>query len=320
MEKNELVSICVLCYNHEKFIGKVLDGVLKQEISFNLKIYVNDDCSTDNSVNIINEFKSNANYPVELFRNEKNKGQKAGVYNLLNKACGKYIVLMDGDDYWTYNKKLQTQIDFLESNSDYIASCHDARIEKYELEESKIASLQSKGFYKTISQFTKYSSNQIQAYELLRGESYIQNSTLIWRNFDLTSTLEQIKNVRFNLDWYFGVLLASKGKINYINEVWSVYSDHSGGRTKNNYFYSYLPDKVRLLKTLFKIDFYNKLYFRYILYELIANEYYGMIVMKSENKKTKLFLVKTALNYVRYNLLKTSAFLYYVLRYRNNFH
>lgn len=320
MEKNELVSICILCYNHEKFIAKVLDGILEQEISFDIKIYINDDCSIDNSLKIIEEYQKKEISKIELFRNDKNKGQKEGVINLLNQARGKYIVLMDGDDYWIYNKKLQTQIDFLEKNLDYIAYCHDAHIEKHGLDENPISSLQSKGFYKSISQFTKYSSNQIQPYELLKGDSYIQNSTLVWRKIDLTPILKLIKDVRYNLDWYLGVLLASKGKIHYENELWSVYSDHSGGRTKNNYFHSYLPDKVKLLKTLFKIDFYNKLYFRYILYELISKEYYGMIVMTSGSKKSKIYLFKTGLKYAYFSFLKTSSFLRYLLRYRNEFY
>lgn len=320
MGKSELVSICILCYNHEKFIAKVLDGILEQEASFDFKIYIHDDCSKDNSLKIIDEYQNREGAKIELFRNNENKGQKECVFNLLHQAKGKYIVLMDGDDYWIYKHKLQYQIDFLEKNLDYVASCHDARIENHELEETRISSIQSKSFYKTISQFTKYSSSQIQAYELLRGESYIQNSTLVWRRFDLSSNMERIKDVQFNLDWYLGVILASKGKINYINEIWSVYSDHSGGRTKNNYFHSYLPDKVKLIKTLFKIDFYNQLYFRYILYDLIAKEYYGLIVMTSGYKKTKRFLFITSLKYARYNLLKICAFLYYVLRFRNNFH
>ena len=53
-----VVSICCICYNHENYIGQALDGMLMQETNFCFEILINDDCSTDNTANIIREYHS----------------------------------------------------------------------------------------------------------------------------------------------------------------------------------------------------------------------------------------------------------------------
>jgi glycosyltransferase involved in cell wall biosynthesis len=316
----EDISICILAYNHEKFIDKVLDGIFSQVLSYTFIVYVNDDCSSDETVKIIEKYQSQYPDKVVLFKNERNRGQLNAIKNFVSESSGKYLTFCDGDDYWIENTKLQQQIDFLESNSDFVAYCHDAVIEKHEIDKNnELGSFQKKAHFNLISQFTKYSSSEIQPYELLNGQTYIQNCTLIWRNFDLTQYFSKVENITFNLDWYFSVILATKGKIYFQPSAWAVYSDHAGGRTKNNYFHSYLNDKVKLLKTLFKIEFYNKPYFKFIIFELMAKEYYGLIIMKSEKPKSKKFVFLCLKNYLKYNLLKSIHFTSYVIKYRDKF-
>ncbi len=317
---NEIISICILAYNHEQFIEKVLDGIFMQELSYSFKVFINDDCSTDQTVQIIEKYQAIYPNKITLFKNDQNRGQLHALENFIPNLTGRYVTISDGDDYWIEKSKLQKQIDFLESHPDYIACCHDALIESFDIDgENAIAKLQSKSNFKYISQFTKYSSNEIQPYELLIGQTYIQNCTLVWRNFELSTEIKNIKNINFNLDWYFNVILASKGKIYFQNVAWSVYSDHPNSETKNTLFHSYLSDKIKLLKHLFKNEFYNKPYYRYMLYELISKEYYGLILLKSQKKKSTKFILKCALNYSRYSFFKTTSFLWYVWKYRKQF-
>lgn len=316
----EDISICILAFNHEEFVGKVLDGILMQELSYTFKVYINDDCSTDRTIQIIESYQDRFSEKLILFKNERNRGQLNALSNFISNAEGKYLTLCDGDDYWIESTKLQQQVDFLESHPDYVACCHDAIIESHKIDEKNlIGKLQSKSNFRYISQYTRYSSSEIQPYELLIGQTYIQNCTLIWRSFDLSTELKNIKHIKFNLDWFFSVILASKGKIHFQNDAWSVYSDHAGGRTKNNLFHSYLSDKIKLLKYLFHFEFYNKPYFRYMLYELISKEYYGLIMLKSNSKKSTIYLLKCAFLYAKYSCLKTTSFLWYVWKYRKQF-
>lgn len=114
-----MVSICCATFNHEKYIKKTLDGFLSQKTNFKFEILVNDDCSSDSTVNILKDYI--IKYP-KMFKvyfqkeNQYSKGKKIVLDILLPKASGKYIALCEGDDYWTDEYKLQKQYNVMESN------------------------------------------------------------------------------------------------------------------------------------------------------------------------------------------------------------
>ncbi|MDD2612459.1 MAG: glycosyltransferase, partial [Bacteroidales bacterium] len=68
------VSILVITYNQEAYIGKALDSLLMQECPFDYEILVGEDCSTDGTRNICLEYAKNNPDKIRLFLNEKNKG------------------------------------------------------------------------------------------------------------------------------------------------------------------------------------------------------------------------------------------------------
>lgn len=135
-----LLSVGILTYNQEKFIRQCLDSVLMQEVGFEYEIVVGDDYSTDNTVQILDEYVSrihdkmcrdkSLNEPhcvlndggcvgIRVIKSEKNKGISMNYKKVLSACKGKYIALCEGDDYWTDAHKLQAQVDFLERHADY---------------------------------------------------------------------------------------------------------------------------------------------------------------------------------------------------------
>ena len=110
--KTPLVSICCLCYNHEKFIRQCIEGFLIQKVNFDIEIIINDDASQDDSVRIITEYQSK--YPnlfVCVFQKENQYSKGVNLLSLIfSKARGKYIAYCEGDDYWTDPLKLQKQV------------------------------------------------------------------------------------------------------------------------------------------------------------------------------------------------------------------
>ncbi len=115
-DKEPLVSICCITYNHEDFIRDAIEGFLMQKTSFPIEIIIHDDASTDNTANIIEEYANK--YPdlfVTILQSE-NQWSKGGgsIYArfVYPRARGKYIALCEGDDYWTDPLKLQKQVDF----------------------------------------------------------------------------------------------------------------------------------------------------------------------------------------------------------------
>ena len=117
-----VVSIRCITYNHEPYIAEALDGFLMQETDFPFEIVVHDDASTDNTANIIREYE--AKYPKiikPIYETENQYSKHDGsLRKIMNAACkGKYTAYCEGDDFWIFPKKLQTQIEFLEKNKKY---------------------------------------------------------------------------------------------------------------------------------------------------------------------------------------------------------
>jgi len=106
-----VVSICCTTYNHEKYIAEAIDSFLMQETDFPFEIIVRDDASLDNTASIIREYeKKYPNIIKPIY--EKENGYQRGIKPMpecFEKAKGTYVALCEGDDYWTFSKKLQLQ-------------------------------------------------------------------------------------------------------------------------------------------------------------------------------------------------------------------
>lgn len=111
-----MVSIICTSYNYEKFISKAIDSFLSQKTNFLYEILIVDDCSTDHSVTIIEEYQKKYPKLIRFYRNEVNKGLTKTWIDICKLAKGKYIARCDADDYWIDDQKLQKQVDILESN------------------------------------------------------------------------------------------------------------------------------------------------------------------------------------------------------------
>lgn len=112
-----MVSVLMPTYNHEKYVRQAIDSVLSQEIDFNIEIIVADDASTDKTQQILyDEYKEK----VKLVLRKKNLGGTKNMYDLLRKAKGKYVILLEGDDYWINEKVLKHMVEFLETNKTYV--------------------------------------------------------------------------------------------------------------------------------------------------------------------------------------------------------
>ncbi len=113
-----LVSIVCITYNHEPYLRQTLDGFLMQEATFPVEIILAEDCSTDGTRMICEEYA--AKYP-DQFRyiwSETNVGCVENERRAISAARGKYFAFCEGDDYWTDPLKLQKQVDFMENHPD----------------------------------------------------------------------------------------------------------------------------------------------------------------------------------------------------------
>ena len=110
-----MIAVCIATYNHEAFIAQAIESVLAQVCDEPLRIYIGDDASTDSTQAVCERFaKKDAR--IVYMRRKKNVGLVNNTIDLYRRIMadgGKYIAMLDGDDYWTDKQKLQTQIDYL---------------------------------------------------------------------------------------------------------------------------------------------------------------------------------------------------------------
>ena len=95
MEENVLLSIIIPNYNKAKYLRRCLDSIISQDLS-GVEIIVLDDCSTDNSLDILREYKN-----INLMVNRKNQGICETRNRGLEISSGKYVTFLDSDDYVT---------------------------------------------------------------------------------------------------------------------------------------------------------------------------------------------------------------------------
>lgn len=207
MDRGLLVSICVITYNHEKYISQALEGFFKQRVDFEYEILINDDCSTDKTQEIITEYQSrypNIIKPIFQKANKYSQGERAinCRYNY-PRAKGKYIAICDGDDFWDDPLKLQSQVDFLEKNENYVLTFQntleideDGKIEDYAI-------------------LNKYRKDR-SSLELKQGV-YVFTSTICFRN-NIKEYPDEIFEV-VNEDTFITSLLGQFGGAKYLDHL-----------------------------------------------------------------------------------------------------
>lgn len=121
---NILVSIVCITYNHEPYLRQALEGFLMQETDFPVEIILAEDCSTDGTRTICEEYAEKYPGKIKYIYRDHNVGYNENEYEAMCTATGKYIAYCEGDDYWTDSLKLQKQVDFLESHPDYSVCWH----------------------------------------------------------------------------------------------------------------------------------------------------------------------------------------------------
>ncbi len=123
MENKYKVAICLVTYNQERFIRQAIDSVLMQQTLFDYTCFVGEDCSTDSTPAIIDEYANKYPNKVVHLCTFQNIGIVGNTYHVFQHIFAdevyKYVALLDGDDFWTDSLKLQKQVDFMESHPDY---------------------------------------------------------------------------------------------------------------------------------------------------------------------------------------------------------
>jgi glycosyltransferase involved in cell wall biosynthesis len=120
----------MVTYNHAKFIGQAIEGVIAQQTNFEWELVIGEDASTDETQAIAQSYQQRYPNRIRLLSGTKNMGAQPNFIRTYAMCRGKYIAMLEGDDYWTDPLKLQKQIDFLDANPDYVLCFHNVRVQR----------------------------------------------------------------------------------------------------------------------------------------------------------------------------------------------
>jgi len=111
-----LVSVIIPTYNIERYIEEALQSILNQTYK-NIEVVVVDDCSTDNTLKILEDIQK-TDHRIKVYKNNQNLKISKTLNKAITYSSGKYIARMDGDDI-SLPLRLEKQVNFLEQNDEY---------------------------------------------------------------------------------------------------------------------------------------------------------------------------------------------------------
>jgi glycosyltransferase involved in cell wall biosynthesis len=233
-----LLSVCLITYNHSKYIKTAIDSVLMQNINFSWELIIADDFSTDGTREILAKYKEEHPYLIKLILQEKNVGAAQNWIDLITTPSSKYIAYFEGDDYWIDPNKLQKQVSFLEKNPGYSICFHDSLM----LWDDKS---------KPPKYFCPPDQKETSTIHDLINTWFVPSSSIVFRSKYLEPLPDWFRSIH-NGDYALLLLLADKGEIKYFNEIMSIYrkgeSAMSAGIGKN---FILIDNKLIQLLTVF---------------------------------------------------------------------
>ena len=222
------LSVAMITYNQERFIGQAIESVLAQEVSFDYEIVIGEDCSTDGTRAVVMDFHRRYPDRIALILRPSNIGPMRNIESILAACHGQYLAILEGDDYWISVDKLQKQVDFLDSHPDYAICCHRVKF------------------------LNETGSTEVDIHPLLAAGPYTIEDLLRW-NFVMTCSAVMrrelmdrppswLSEMRVG-DWARSALVARHGTIELMDEIMAAYRVHAEG------MWSSMPQIARLRET-----------------------------------------------------------------------
>ncbi|WP_301109834.1 glycosyltransferase [Sporosarcina sp.] len=206
-----LVSINCITYNHEEYIADAIEGFLSQKTDFEYEILIGEDCSTDNTKRIVEQYI--AKYPelIKLVTSEENVGAAKNADRILELSKGKYIAICEGDDYWTDPYKLQKQVGYLEKNPRCTMCFHEADIVKVPKKSTGM-------------KIKPYKRDQVSPMEdiIIGGGGFCPTASLVYPKSVMQDFPDYLRTSHVG-DYPLQLLLTSSGYAYYMNECMSAY-------------------------------------------------------------------------------------------------
>ena len=209
------VNVIVPTYNHAPYIRAALDGILAQEADFRWDVTVLEDLSTDGTREIVESYRDL--HPDRLFAvlaTENGKYMPA-LARAIDSCGADYIALIEGDDKWTDPRKLQRQVQLLETHPDCALSFHNVEI-------------WSEADGRTLGNSNSPEEPPFSDLEDLLKGNFIRTCSVMIRRESVVPLPEWFERMAFG-DWPLFLLALRNGRAAYVPDLMACYRQHAGG-------------------------------------------------------------------------------------------
>lgn len=260
-----MVSVWLITYNHEAYVAEAIEGVLRQQTTFAVELIIGEDCSTDGTRAIAQAYQQRYPERITLYLAAQNMGM-LGILRPTYALCrGKYVAMLDGDDYWTDPLKLQRQVDQLEQYPAGRFSFH------------QVSTLtQATGHLAPAPEPAwGHAPGQVSLEDLLRQGNVVVTLSVLFRH-DLGPLPDWFYELPYpDLALYY-LLLLHGGRGHYLPANMGVYRVHAGG------WFSSLSSQRRYhygTQFLEKISPHLPPYYQELLTHELRHHYYESLVL-----------------------------------------
>lgn len=257
------VSVIIPNYNHEKFLQQRIQSVLDQDYE-NFELILMDDCSSDNSKDIIKSFETHPKVSHVLL-NDVNSGSTFMQWDKgINETSGEWIWIAESDD-WCEKNFLSTLVEGISNNPAAVLAFSQSYLINNDKEVRGIS--RHRYLYETVNG-SGYLKNT-----LLKVNTVYNASMAIFKKSAYKKITTYYRNFKFIGDWLFWIEIAQQGDVFISGKILNYFRKHAGDVSGKSYengtFYS---EKLTMLLHLTKygllteaekqmavLDLYNRL-------------------------------------------------------------
>jgi|CXWL01.1.fsa_nt_gi glycosyltransferase involved in cell wall biosynthesis len=205
---NPKVSICVVTYNQQGYIAQCLQGLVDQELNCGFEVIVSDDCSTDATPAIIEDFRRRYPDVVKAHLHKRNMGAYENYHFVHQQTIGEYVAHVDGDDL-VFPGKLQAQVQVLDADPGCAVVWHRMHV----FNDSGSISVPN------LPSTDIWPEGKVHLGDLLRFGSVSYHSSTMYR-----ATARKTRLVDGHaLDWFFAVEFLCSGYGRYLEGIFGGY-------------------------------------------------------------------------------------------------
>ena len=283
-----LVSVCIITYNHQNYIAEAIDSVLSQETSFNFEIVVGIDLCSDDTAQIVDQYAVNNEFTI--LKTDHRLGMIPNWVRTLEACSGKYIAVLEGDDYWLSKNKLQMQADFLETNSAFSLCFHPLETRHEDINRDEQYLNQSpQGDVFSITDVINRSWFIGTASMMLRKKHLPKFEPWVFKQKAIDKTIQ--------------LLISSKGLIKFHKEIKGVYRIHEHGISQTQWLGKENTFHKTIINILAAFDNQTKEQYSQIIDNRIIALFKNMLSVNFDYPKTYLGLYIQLLIYKPFKTL-----------------